>query len=1549
MKINTTWTRVLAIAMSFVLLIGSMSVMTVSAATAITITPSSDYHNGSDTQTDIYVVVTPDTGSSLYGGSVSVNGTALESSEYAFIYGWASGDGCVQTLRIYKALTTGDVVILSGEFSTWSGSTQTGSYTAEESAMICTVTDGTYNWETYEATPSLTDLGEITLGVNAGIAGDNATVYVTASQSATVDANWSISYVGADDESGMFLNGETKLDGARICFIGWGNAMQFGGATIEAGQTVTVKGKFVASNANDTFTVKEVVFAWDGNTWTASEPSAAAQSVTLTPNNVTGTWAANVLYLSVSPKVVGTLPAYNSFTAVDGVMTVNGETAPSSVKMLTSWDGATNSIWYIQNTAGDFADGDIVTISGTWELNGVTVDIAEVSFQWKDSAWAIYTPPAAAQSVTLAPSNVTGTWAANVLYLSVDPPITGTFDNYVEFTADGGTIMVNGEERSAVKLLTAWSGGTVYMQNTAGDFADGDIVTISGIWTVGDARIDVAELTVQWKDSAWAEYVPPVEVTADELVISSVGWSDGASLLQFKLESGTRTGSESMTPAEATGAYAAGSVKLSGNAIASPSFTFTDNATTIMLTGISAAFVEGATIEISGLFSVSDGTYVNFATPFIAIYSGGTWSKKVDAQSVAIESISNPTGTWSNNIVYIKIAPTVTGTLASDAQLSSKGGTITVNGESSSAFLAHGWSNNYFYINGIGASEGDVVTISGQFQNGDVLMDVAEISLQWNGSSTGWTQYVEPTVLAKPELTLSGSTVSWVAVENATNYEVYINGSKAADTTATSYSLSSLGLGSYTVTVKATGGANTVAAESDAITYTLAATDVTLSATSTFNATTFYLYINGATVSEDYLWNSFAWGEGASVKLNGAALNSDRVKLALGYNGGMLYVQLIDDTEFAAGDTLTVSGIWSLGGVYINVAEATWLYSGSSWAVPVEPTVSDITLSDYTYVAPTSALFYVKASTAALPVGSYQPQGKDSGVWYNGVRLTDSYFEIGWTNEDGGTASGAIVRFGAEQMPVLGDKVTVKGEFVNGSDCGEINEVSFWYDGTYWTTTEVVLTKGDLNNNNAIDICDVVLMKITVSAGSNAMLGATDMDKDGDADNADLTVLRKIVLGYTYVDGVLLDKYSTAETVQLFADGGPVPYAGHIGLGDNSGLDAYFGAGFNTFIMTEDYTANNGDDDNTTIYNATTGEVDADYAAAIRLAQQYGDVMVRGYNSASYFDNNLYAKLYDLGVRKFYLWDEPTTSQMSELAGMLTAFNSQLPSDVLMHVNLLPSYGEKGIESGDSWWDKLFGSGTTYEDYVDSYVSDVMSQVDGQHTISVDNYPLMNSGSGNYLRETYLKDLWVIADRAKTNDPAAIVNCCIQAFEYVDTDLRTPETLADIRFQTNTGLALGAESFEYFMYYTWPSESATMTGLVNNGLYDIVKQANTELLAWDSVYLSFDWQGVKAYNVASAMTSGVTQLSSLQDVSVSATAATLVGEYKYGSADEYAYMITNFTEPSAGTTDTVTVTMAAGQTALVYINGVGSWMTADASGNLQLTLQAGEGAFVIPQ
>lgn len=286
---------------------------------------------------------------------------------------------------------------------------------------------------------------------------------------------------------------------------------------------------------------------------------------------------------------------------------------------------------------------------------------------------------------------------------------------------------------------------------------------------------------------------------------------------------------------------------------------------------------------------------------------------------------------------------------------------------------------------------------------------------------------------------------------------------------------------------------------------------------------------------------------------------------------------------------------------------------------------------------------------------------------------------------------------------------------------------------------------------------------------------------------------------------------------------------------------------------------------------------------------------------------------------------------------------STLPEGTLFHVNLLPSYGP--MKNTGWFWDKKL----SHTDYVNEYTNAISTELtNGQeYTVSVDNYPLL---ADKTIRKSYLTDLWTVANKAKSLGDNATVNFCIQTYkEKSNKELRVPETRADISFQTNVGLALGARSFEYFEYYDWSAEDE-ITGILTNGLYDEVKSVNRELLAWDHVFMAFDWQGIRTYNVDKAYTSGITQLEQLQKVYVSTYDATVVGEYKYtkGNDTDYGYMITNFTDPSQKTTATVSVELKeSADKVLVYKNGVGTYMTPDGNNKITMKLGAGEGAFVI--
>lgn len=72
----------------------------------------------------------------------------------------------------------------------------------------------------------------------------------------------------------------------------------------------------------------------------------------------------------------------------------------------------------------------------------------------------------------------------------------------------------------------------------------------------------------------------------------------------------------------------------------------------------------------------------------------------------------------------------------------------------------------------------------------------------------------------------------------------------------------------------------------------------------------------------------------------------------------------------------------------------------------------------------------------------------------------------------------------------------------------------------------------------------------------------------------------------------------------------------------------------------------------------------------------------------------------------------------------------------------------------------------------------------------------------------------------------------------------------------------------------------------------------------------------------------------------------MVGRFT-GKNGEIGLMVTNFSDPKDGLTDNVQLRLKEANTAILYVNGQQS-VTALDNGKLNLSLAAGEAAFIIP-
>lgn len=379
---------------------------------------------------------------------------------------------------------------------------------------------------------------------------------------------------------------------------------------------------------------------------------------------------------------------------------------------------------------------------------------------------------------------------------------------------------------------------------------------------------------------------------------------------------------------------------------------------------------------------------------------------------------------------------------------------------------------------------------------------------------------------------------------------------------------------------------------------------------------------------------------------------------------------------------------------------------------------------------------------------------------------------------------------------------------------------------------------------------------------------------------------------------------------------------------DEAEIKKYFDAGFTHVLMTED--------SGLSIKNSD-GTLNPTYKAAIEMCQRHGDIIIRNYERHEKYLGNITTEFADMGIRHFYYADEPTYHRMDNLIEFVNWHNAYNPG-ALFHVNLLPSYADHAGEHGAS----------THEKYLQAYADKVLDKVDGLRTIAIDYYPLEYHA---VLTKTYLSDLLTVAHVTKkfnvaNPDNPAITSFCIQS--YQSKDRRGIERVEDVRFQLNMAIAFGARCFEY---YEWSgTKSGSEKGIVTmEGAYEHVKTANKELLAWDHIFTSYQWQGAKMYSAYASelYQCAKTQFAkTFQKATVKATKATVVSEFMDGDGN-LAYMAVNATEPSKGIATDVTMKFGNAKQVVTYTNGVEKIYSYDKDG-LVLHLSSGDATFCIP-
>ncbi len=504
--------------------------------------------------------------------------------------------------------------------------------------------------------------------------------------------------------------------------------------------------------------------------------------------------------------------------------------------------------------------------------------------------------------------------------------------------------------------------------------------------------------------------------------------------------------------------------------------------------------------------------------------------------------------------------------------------------------------------------------------------------------------------------------------------------------------------------------------------------------------------------------------------------------------------------------------------------------------------------------------------------------------------------------------------------------------------------------------------------NNVVNFCeddvpmdarDLVALKKYVDNTSSTYDEWYDLKGDGTLNREDTARMRLVLIGlYETVEGqAIMPVYDEGLSMNIFANW-PADQT------NETARNTYFAAGFTDLLMTEDYGAKLDSD--------SDEQIDDNYLSAINAVQTAGNnVIIRNYpDNTKYLSTTLAEQIATLNVSGIYYWDEPETADMSSLV-TLAKQHEQYNSDSMFWTTLLPSHA--------------FNSDTEYDSYLNTYVSDVIGEVEsGRKVLAMDNYPLLygqiwgiwDTTEENYytVRKSYLTNLYQISSRAlsynqsKSDEQSAMeVGSYIQVYTGDSERVRAITATSDVTYQTNVSLAMGVNNLGYFMYSD--HGSSTLSGLcdnsgnvVNQTAYDAVQTANTQILKWDHILKTYEWQGVKTYKATSGSTTRATTTGEAIDAltniytspdftwlqSASVTEDSLISEFKDESNGYYGYMAVNFSEPTLGRTSEATLQFDSGVSkVVVYANGVRSVQHVS-DGTYEVQIPSGGAVFVIP-
>ncbi len=323
----------------------------------------------------------------------------------------------------------------------------------------------------------------------------------------------------------------------------------------------------------------------------------------------------------------------------------------------------------------------------------------------------------------------------------------------------------------------------------------------------------------------------------------------------------------------------------------------------------------------------------------------------------------------------------------------------------------------------------------------------------------------------------------------------------------------------------------------------------------------------------------------------------------------------------------------------------------------------------------------------------------------------------------------------------------------------------------------------------------------------------------------------------------------------------------------------------------------------------------------------------------------------------FDIFDEPgeddvlTTGDNNFLKTELDSFLNSNYKDYLFGVTTLCTRYDEYVEGN------FLTDGTKYLPY---YVNNYLSKVD-QKILAYDAYAMHWENSGDHSQGTKIIDnhlMWLDLYGDTARDAGADLCYYVQTYAFNNSVHNVSR--ADFEFQVFSALAFGAKNIRYFTMHTPKEVDGSSVPTDAEGplaylgyptrTYDSIKSMNAEIKSFSKEYVKYMWQGVMT-NGSSSQFDNVTNsllTSNSRLTNKTSTQDLIIGVFNSdGLENKDAYVIMNFTDPSHGLKNTVSLTFADATQVQVYKDG--EMKVVDLVNGVYTTrLDEGEGQFVIP-